>query len=250
MNNIINKLKVSPRQKDLFLVVLISLVAVYAFVFAWSETTFSDDITVMPFRVIQRAERTTDEHEKLRIYDSLKTAINSYLVKKPGNIYLNYYVAYIYSRTNDYQNAIATYRKNLSKLDSTRDKEVYAASKIDLAKCLYLNGVNLMAQGDSARGVSSLLQSFFYVPYYPSAVVTIAQLDINNNRPDSAKKMLAESLRVNPQNVALLNMSGYVYYLDGDLKQAESFLTQAYKLDPGNVDTNKFLTLIRNQSAK
>src|SRR5262245_53361619 len=86
-----SKLKVSPRQKDVFLVVLISLVSIYSFLVAWSETSFSDDITVMPLRVIQRAERMTDEQEKLRLYDSLKTAINSYLVKKPGNIYLNYF---------------------------------------------------------------------------------------------------------------------------------------------------------------
>ena len=250
MNNIMNKLKVSPRRKDLLVVVLITLVSVYSFLVAWNEISLPDEISVIPYRVVQKAEAATEEKEKLRLFDSLKTVINSYLVKKPGNTYLNYYLAYAYARLNDYQNSIAINRKNLSRLDSTKDKELYTNSKMELARCHYLIGVKLMEQGDSARGMSSILQSFTYVPYYPSAVQTIALWDISNNRVDSANKMLAESLRVNPQNVELLNMSGYVYYLEKDFKQAESFLMQAYKLDPGNVDTNKFLGLIRDQSAK
>jgi cytochrome c-type biogenesis protein CcmH/NrfG len=250
MKNIINKLKVSRPQKDLFVILLISFVSIYSFFVAWNQTSFSDDVPVALLRVIQSTERIPDQHEKLRVYDSLRTVINSYLVKKPTNIYLNYFLAYLYAQENDYPKAITAYRNNLSRLDSVKNNEIYSGSKVALARCHYLNGVKLIAQGDSALGVSSILQSFIYVPYYANAVVTIAQLDINNNRADSGKKMVAESLKVNPKNVELLNTSGYIYYVEGDFKQAESFFMQAYKLDPGNVEANKFLTLIKDQSAK
>jgi len=67
------------------------------------------------------------------------------------------------------------------------------------------------------------------------------------NKIDSAKKILAEYIKINPTSPGLYDMLGYAYYSENNLKEAENYYLQAYKLDPNDIDANKFLKLIKNK---
>jgi len=230
------------------LLLLFSFLGLSLFYVTWKEPTLPDEISLIPMKLIDAAQKIKDKDKQLQFYDSIKGVIRSTLQKKPNDPTLQFYLGYIYTLTENYTTAISIHLDNMKTIDSIANKITYGNSKNEIARNYYLNGIKLLESKNVNEGVISLNKSFNYVPYFAPSSIKLAILNIDNNKIDSAKKMLTESIRLNPQDPVLYNILGYAFFKENNLKESENYFSKAHELDPNNEDANKFLNMIRNQT--
>jgi len=243
-------LKILSDVRFRLLIFLISAISLYSFYVAWKQPTVPDDISFIAAKMIILAQKTKDKERQVQLYDSLKNLLDSSLSKRPNDVKLNYYMASYCILQKDYQKAISINVENLSKIDSVEYEALYFDTKLQTAMSYYYVGLNMLENKDTIGAINTMQKSFDYVLYYPSAVMKLSLINIENNKTDLARKMLVEGIKRNPGNTGLINMMGYAYYRENNFREAENYFLQTYKIEPKNIDANKFLTLIKEQSAK
>jgi tetratricopeptide (TPR) repeat protein len=232
------------KNNPILFLVLFSATCLCIFYISWKEPTYPDDLSLIPIRMILRAQNTTDKEKQAALYDSIKTQINYLMQEKDADTTLKFYLAYTYTQTNNLDSALSIHLENLKHIDSVRCKDIYSKTKSELARNYFLEGLKFMNAKEADKGLQAFNQSFIYVPYFAASVANIAQHQIDNGAIDSAKVMINESIKLFPDKAFLYNVLGYAYYKENNFPESKNCFQRSLELSPNDEYATTMLNIL------
>ena len=125
-------------------------------------------------------------------------------------------------------------------LDGTAKAEQVRAQET----AAFERAVLLHREGDfsgASDGYKELLVRF---PKNTAARINLAQIEIQNNKPEQAKALVDDALSLEPNNVQALTLAGVIAREQGEFESAEEYYRKALSVNPNYIPALKNLGIL------